>query len=119
MVIKMKYLEEYIRYLTYEKHYSSYTVVNYESDILEFIDYLNKEQIELLEIDYTLIRNYLGYLFDEKKGNNTTVSRKISSLRGFYKYLSNHEYIKSNPFRLVSLPKKTKTLPKYFYYNEL
>ena len=46
MVIKMKYLEEYIRYLTYEKHYSSYTVVNYESDILEFIDYLNKEQIE-------------------------------------------------------------------------
>ncbi len=119
MVTKMKHLEEYIRYLTYEKHYSSYTVVNYESDILEFIDYLDKEQIELLEIDYTLIRNYLGYLFDKKKDNNTTVSRKISSLRGFYKYLSNHEYIKSNPFRLVSLPKKAKTLPKYFYYNEL
>lgn len=115
----MRYLEEYIRYLTYEKQYSNYTTLNYESDILEFMDYLNQEGIELLKIDYSLIRGYLSYLFDEKKDNNTTVSRKISSLRGFYKYLSNNNYITNNPFRLVSLPKKSKHLPKYFYYNEL
>lgn len=115
----MKYLEEYIRYLTYEKHYSKYTIINYESDILEFMEYMEKEGISLLEIDYSFIRGYLGYLFEEKKDNNTTVSRKISSLRGFYKYLSNHNIIINNPFRLVSLPKKSKNLPKYFYYNEL
>lgn len=115
----MQYLEEYIRYLTYEKQYSKYTVINYESDILEFMDYLDQEGISLLKIDYSLIRGYLSYLFNEKKDNNTTVSRKISSLRGFYKYLSNNELIKNNPFRLVSLPKKSKHLPKYFYYNEL
>lgn len=115
----MKYLEEYIRYLTYEKHYSNHTIINYESDILEFIEYLDREKIALLDIDYAFIRGYLSYLFEEKKDNNTTVSRKISSLRGFYKYLSNNNYIVNNPFRLVSLPKKSKNLPKYFYYNEL
>lgn len=115
----MQYLEDYIRYLTYERQYSKYTVVNYESDILEFMDYLNSEGIELLKIDYSLIRSYLSYLFNKKEDNNTTVSRKISSLRGFYKYLSNNGFIKNNPFRLVSLPKKSKHLPKYFYYNEL
>ncbi len=115
----MKYLEEYIKYLTYEKHYSNHTIINYESDILEFIEYLEKESIELLKIDYAFIRGYLNYLVNDKKDNNTTVSRKISSLRGFYKYLSNNDYINNNPFRLVSLPKKSKKLPKYFYYNEL
>ena len=115
----MKYLEEYIKYLTYEKHYSNHTIINYESDILEFIEYLEKESIKLLKIDYAFIRGYLNYLVNDKKDNNTTVSRKISSLRGFYKYLSNNDYINNNPFRLVSLPKKSKKLPKYFYYNEL
>ncbi len=115
----MKYLEEYIRYLTFEKHYSDYTTLNYENDLLEFIEYLKKENIDLLEVDYSLIRGYLNYLFNEKKDTNTTVSRKISSLRGFYKYLSNNNYILNNPFRLVSLPKKSKHLPKYFYSNEL
>lgn len=115
----MKDLEEYIRYLTYEKHYSDYTIVNYEADILEFFDYLNKEGLNYLKIEYTDIRGYLTLLSLNKKDNNSTVSRKISSLRGFYKYLLNNNLVKNNIFRLVSLPKKSKKLPKYFYYNEL
>ena len=115
----MKDLEEYIRYLTYERHYSDYTVTNYESDILEFFDYLDSEGLNYLKIEYSDIRGYLSLLFDKKKDDSSTVSRKISSLRGFYKYLVNNEVIKNNVFRLVSLPKKAKKLPKYFYYNEL
>lgn len=115
----MKDLEEYIRYLTYERHYSDYTVINYESDILEFFDYLEQEGLSYLKIEYTDIRGYLTFLFDKKKDDNVTVSRKISSLRGFYKFLLNNNLVQNNIFRLVSLPKKGKKLPKYFYYNEL
>ena len=115
----MKNLEDYIRYLTYERHYSDYTVTNYESDILEFFDYLDSEGLNYLKIEYSDVRGYLSLLFDKKKDDSSTVSRKISSLRGFYKYLVNNEIVKNNIFRLVSLPKKAKKLPKYFYYNEL
>ncbi|MGN0973434.1 MAG: tyrosine recombinase XerC [Bacilli bacterium] len=115
----MKDLEDYIRYLSYEKHYSNYTVTNYESDILEFYDYLDKEGLDYKKIEYSDIRGYLVELFDYKKDDNSTVRRKISSLRGYYKYLVNNNIAKNNVFRLVSLPKKSKKLPKYFYYNEL
>ena len=115
----MKDLEDYIHFLTYEKHYSDHTVLGYEADILEFYDYLNREDINYKKLEYSDIRGYLVELMEKKKDDNSTVSRKISSLRGFYKYLVNNELVKNNVFRLVSLPKKAKKLPKYFYYNEL
>lgn len=115
----MKDLEDYIHYLTYEKHYSDNTVLGYESDILEFFDYLDKEDIKYKKLEYSDIRGYLVELMEKKKDDNSTVSRKISSLRGFYKFLVNNDIVKNNVFRLVSLPKKAKKLPKYFYYNEL
>ena len=115
----MKDLEDYIHYLTYERHYSDHTVLSYESDILEFYDYLEKENLNYLKVEYSDIRGYLVELMDNKKDDNSTVRRKISSLRGFYKYLVNNDVVKNNIFRLVSLPKKAKKLPKYFYYNEL
>jgi integrase/recombinase XerC len=59
------------------------------------------------------------YLKDEKQDNNTSISRKLSSLRGFYKYMANEGIVKSNVFSLVNGPKKSKKLPRYFEYNEL
>lgn len=59
------------------------------------------------------------YLKEEKKDNNSSIDRKLSSLRGFYKYMANEGYIKNNVFSLVSGPKKEKKLPRYFEYNEL
>ena len=59
------------------------------------------------------------YLKEEKKDNNTSINRKLSSLRGFYKYLVNKNIVKNNIFLLISGPKKDKKLPRYFEYNEL
>lgn len=55
----------------------------------------------------------------EKNDKNVSIDRKLSSLRGFYKYLAGEGYIKNNVFSLVSGPKKEKKLPRYFEYNEL
>ena len=114
----MKYLEEYLKYLKYQKNYSQETIDSYEEDLVEFYDFLNREDIDLLKVKYDDIRFYLMEL-DKKKNKASTVSRKLSSLRGFYKYLINREYVKNNPFTLIKTPRKEKKLPRFFYYNEL
>lgn len=114
----MKYLSEYLEYLKYQKNYSDETIHSYSIDIEEFLDYINSECINICEVGYDIVKAWLIHL-DEKKNKSTTVSRKISSLRGFYKYLINNKVMNSNPFSLVSLPKKERHLPRFFYYNEL
>ena len=114
----MKYLEEYLKYLKYQKNYSQETIDSYEEDLVEFFDFLKREDIDVLKVKYDDIRFYLMEL-DEKKNKASTVSRKLSSLRGFYKYLINQDYIDNNPFTLIKTPRKEKKLPRFFYYNEL
>ena len=114
-----KIINEYLEYLKFQKNYSDYTVLNYKNDILEFFDYLSRESLNYKTIEYSDIRFYLMYLKEEKHDDNSSVSRKLSSLRGLYKYLANENIVKSNVFSLVNAPKKSKKLPRYFEYNEL
>lgn len=114
----MKYKEEYLKYLKYQKNYSQETIDSYEEDLVEFFDFLESENLELLTVEYDDVRFFLMGL-DKKHNKASTVSRKLSSLRGFYKFLINKEYIKNNPFSLIKSPKKEKKLPRFFYYNEL
>ena len=114
----MKELEEYLKYLEYQKNYSKHTIESYQQDIIEYLEYIDENNIKLLKIKYEEIRSYLKYLSD-KKDINSTISRKISALRGFYKFLQNNNKLDNNPFSLINLPKKEKKLPRFFYYNEL
>ena len=114
----MEDLNEYIRELSINKNYSENTIEAYTRDLNEYFSYLKNNNKNYLDIDYDSIRKYLSYLND-KKDTNTTISRKISSLRGFYSYLRLNEKIKNNPFKLINLPKKEQKLPRFFYYNEL
>ena len=115
---KIAILENYLKHLKYEKNYSTDTIDSYHSDILEYLTYLEKENKDYLTIKYQDIKYYLIYL-NEKKNNSATISRKISALRSFYKYLVNQSYLLNNPFLSVKLPKKEKKLPRFFSYNEL
>lgn len=115
----IKELNDYLDYLKYQKNYSDYTINNYKHDIIEYLEYLNSESLEFKSIEYSDIRFFLMYLKDTKKDDNTSINRKLSSLRGFYKYLANEKVVKSNVFSLVNGPKRSKKLPRYFEYNEL
>lgn len=118
-VEREKIIHNYIEYLTYEKNYSDYTVDNYNRDILEFFEYLNREEIDYKSVVYSDLRFFLMYLKDEKKDKNSSIDRKLSSLRGFYQYLANEGIVSNNVFSLLNGPKKEKKLPRYFEYNEL
>lgn len=113
-----KYIDLYLDYLTYQRHYSDLTILNYKDDLEFFKEYVNNQKVYFLDIDYTFIRKFYNYL-DDKKYSKNTISRKISSIRSFYKYLARNNYIKYNPFSLTQGPKKDKLLPKFLYYNEL
>lgn len=108
----MEEVDNFKRYLKVEKNYSDYTISNYENDVLDFINYCSSNDLNIYKVKYLDIKPYLVILYD-KNYKSTTLSRKISSLRAFYKYLFNNDKTKTNPFKYVVLPKKEKKLPKY------
>ncbi|WP_243289885.1 tyrosine recombinase XerC [Bacillus sp. FJAT-47783] len=114
-----KYLNLFIEYLQIEKNYSKYTIVNYVHDIEEFILFLQEEGIHgLNDVSYSDIRIFLTKLH-EKNFSRKSISRKISSLRSFYKFLLREKWVEENPFTLVSMPKKEQKVPEILYEREL
>ena len=111
-------LEKYLEYLKYNKNYSDNTIISYEEDIIEYLEYLERECLSVYDVKYSDIRFLLEY-YDSKKNKSTSIRRKISSLKGFYKYLCRNGKTKDNPFSYVALPKKEKKLPQYLNYNEM
>ena len=115
----IKELQEYCDYLQYQKNYSEYTIENYCSDIIQYLDYLASEGINFKKVEYSDLRFYLMYLKEKKQENNSSIDRKLSALRGFYKFLATEKITDNNAFSLVTGLKKEKKLPRYFEYNEL
>ena len=111
-------IREFIEFIEKQKKYSNNTIKNYQIDILEFEKYVKENNINYLYVDYDFIKGYLMLLY-EKKISRASVSRKLSSLRSFYKYLFNNNLIAYNPFVYVSTPKKEKKLPKYLGIEEI
>ncbi len=117
MVIKEE--KKFLDYLSNIRNYSNYTVTNYEEDLKKYKEYLERENLNYLDIEYSDIRLYLMYLKEDKKEKNSSICRNLSALRTFYNYLLNKEVTDKNPFIYIEGPKKEKRLPRYFEYNEL
>lgn len=112
-------LSKFLNYLMYEKKYSSLTISNYKRDIEYFFSFLQDKKItNIKNVKYNDIRNYLIHLHDHQYSKKT-VSRYISSLRTFFKYLYIEGDICNNPMILVSNPKFDKRLPVFLYTNDL
>jgi len=112
-------IKEFMTYLTHERNYSELTKEAYAEDIKHFADFLKETgDDDLLGIDLSDARIYLSRLTDEKY-NRASISRKISSLRAFYQYLLNHEFIEENPFSYLHLKKTGLRLPNFFYDEEI
>lgn len=119
MVIYMnEYIDRYLEYLLYQRNYSKNTILGYEEELNFFKDYIEKCGVSFLEIDNSFVRKFYNHL-DKLGYSKNTISRKISTMRSFYKYLARNDYVEFNPFSLTKGPKKDKLLPKFLYYNEL
>ena len=111
--------DAYKDYLEVERGYSEYTLLNYINDIDEFMMYLAKNKFKgVCNCTVNIARFYLMYLND-KKYKPTSIARKLSSLRGFYRFMVSEGYVKMNIFNEVNSPKKGKLLPKQLYVDEI
>ncbi|WP_026906109.1 tyrosine recombinase XerC [Paucisalibacillus globulus] len=109
----------FTEYLQIEKNASPYTVEYYNHDLEEFFSFLRQEGIGTFqEVDQQCIRLFLTILFD-KKLSRRSVSRKISSLRTFFKFLEREEIINTNAFLLITLPKASNPIPGFLYEEEM
>ena len=99
--------------------YSKYTVLNYINDINEFMTFLKESDLgNIFKIKQNVTRYYVFHL-SKKNYKPSSISRKLSSLRGFYRFMLQEGLVDNNVFLEVSSPKLDKALPKQIYYNEI
>ncbi|WP_374399576.1 tyrosine-type recombinase/integrase [Flavobacterium sp.] len=119
-------LQAYEDYLVKEKNYSPLTVRAYLDDINSFQDYLNQQSISLEEVVYSNIRSWIVVLI-EQNISTTSVNRKISALKSFYKFLLKVKQISVNPLlkhkslktaKKVQIPFSEKELQDVFSDND-
>ena len=107
-------IKDFLNYLRLERNYSERTIVAYEADLREFEEHFKKTDAELdfRSVHSDNVRNWMVSLMDEGR-TETSVNRKLSSLRSFYRFLLRRKEITVNPMLKVVGPKKKKPLPSF------
>ena len=110
--------EQFLAHLGAERNLSGNTISAYDTDILQFFAFIEQEALVFDDIDFRVLRNYLGLL--QRKGyDRKSVARKLSAIRAFYRFAQKHAGIEKNPADIVSAPKQDKKLPKYLKEHAL
>ena len=131
------YVDQFVQYLRFERHFSPYTARCYGADLRQYAAYLAnndagqttttpvqsdsgsheiQEQTQCINnriatSDATTIRSFLAHL-DSLGYSSATVARKIATLRSLYKWMQSRNFTMSNPMQLIRTPKQAKRLPK-------
>jgi len=117
-----KYIDKFIFFLKNEKNYSNNTIISYRNDLSYFFNYLkNYEQINTDKIeciDHKIMRKYIVHL-KENEYSGRSISRKLSSVRSFFKFIYKEEIINTNPALNLITPKIEKKLPNFLYIQEI
>jgi integrase/recombinase XerC len=114
---KGDWVQQFIRYLSAERNASPHTCRSYLTDLKEFVNFLKDTglhlssdgKVEMEKVDRLTIRRYLSFV--HRKNRKSSIARKISTLRSFFKFLVREHMVSSNPAKAVSTPKVEKLLP--------
>lgn len=107
-------INKFTDYLRFEKKYSENTISSYKRDLSKVDKYIKKNFKTLSKND---IQAYIQYI--SKEENSSSVSRNISTLKSFYKFLEINKYCKNNPIFTITNPKKRQKLPKVLSEEEV
>lgn len=111
--------QAYLLYLKVEKKYSSNTLISYQKDLEQFKTYLSEEQLSDLSIITNQdLNNYVTTLYEQSL-SKTSIARKISSIKSFFKFLYIKDYLPQNIASLLKQPKKNQKLPEYLNQEEV
>ncbi|MCT7875827.1 MAG: site-specific tyrosine recombinase XerD, partial [Lactobacillus iners] len=101
---------DFLRFCSLERGLSKNTVNSYQLDLNQFVEYLDKEKISDWPEDPLVIDSYLAKQRDEGK-KTSTISRGITTLRRFYRYLLRQHILVVDPLIQIDTPKQEKRLP--------
>ena len=105
---------QFLHYLQFEKKYSNHTRTSYQTDLIQFENYIsstyNFQQISL--ISHVHIKSWLVKMINEGV-KNRSVARKISTLKSYYNFLLREQIVLVNPLTKVQTPKIEKRLPEF------
>ena len=107
-------IQEFINYLKFQKRYSQHTIISYQHDLTAFFDFLELQygKTELPDIKPTFARSWLAQL-KQQGMESRTITRKISTLKTFFKYQLKQQTISISPMATVQSPKTSKRLPRF------
>lgn len=114
----MKEINDFLEHLKYDLNFSDFTIKSYKSDIDDFYEFLGSKGKDIDEINVQLIRDYLSKLLADNK-TKVTCARRISSLRHYFNYLKDHNYVRKNCFIFVNSPKKEIRYPNALYLEQI
>ena len=107
-------INKFTDYLRFEKKYSENTISSYKRDLSKVDKYIKKNFKTLSKNDIQANIQYIS-----KEENSSSVSRNISTLKSFYKFLEINKYCKNNPIFTITNPKKRQKLPKVLSEEEV
>ncbi|MDX1349329.1 MAG: tyrosine-type recombinase/integrase [Putridiphycobacter sp.] len=111
-------LDQFLHYLSFEKRFSVHTVTAYKKDIEQFYTYEGIAEADIRSVSFQSIRAYRVYLVEQAL-EHTTINRKISSLKTFFRFLKRNNYIEVNPMVKIQGLKQSKRLPQFIPENQL
>ena len=114
-----EFLKEYLTILRYEKNLSENTTSSYKNDLHKFLAFINKSNIkDFSEVSSNLITKFFDH--QRKSGiDSATSARYMSSIKGFFRFLENNNYIEKNPTDKLSPVKKGRKLPTVLTLPEI
>jgi len=112
-----KRLEDFLHYLRLAKGLSWNTLESYRYDLLKYFEYLKDHDVS--GFDSITSEKISGFIHSLKRLKATSISRHLSAIRAFHKYLLNEEFVDSNPAELVDSPKLGRRLPSTLTKQEM
>jgi len=108
------HIEKFIQYIQFEKRFSPNTITAYKKDLSQFSEFIQSEYEvnNIINVNYQMIRSWIVHLIDESV-STTTINRKLSTLKSFFKYLLRENIILENPMVKIISPKSNKKLPEF------
>lgn len=107
-------IDQFVDYMRYERNMSPRTIQEYSDDLSDFESFFKNldDHLTWETVDQDVVREWVESMMD--KGNAaTSVNRRLSSLRSFYRFAMKRNKVEINPARLVKGPKKARPLPQF------
>jgi len=111
--------ESFLKYIEQEKRYSQHTVQAYRTDLLQFTQFIEDTyELSPEAVKHVHVRDYMVALMEDNIGASS-IGRKMSALRSFYKYLHRLGHITSSPMAQIKAPKSPQRLPVFIDEEKL